>query len=395
VALLAAVATLVATGPGAAAPLSVRLERALRVPGIALGATGAVAIDVRTGKTVYGRNVALSLRPASNEKLAVALAALDQLGPGFRIATRVLGDGRLDGSVFRGALVLKGYGDPTVGSADLALLARRVEAAGVRRVTRAVVGDESYFDTRRTAPGWKPSFYKHESPPLSALVVGEGNVAGHVVDDPALAAARAFSRALRAEGVRVPRGARTGLARSGARTLATVLSARLSTIVRRMDRESDNFIAEVLLKALGARELGRGTTAAGASVVRRVLRERGVPLAGVRIVDGSGLSRYDRLTARAVAALLLSAGSDPEIASAFVRSLAIAGINGTLEDRLESPPARGVVRAKTGTTREASALSGYVRRRFVFSILQNGSPVPWWYARAGQDRFARILAAAR
>jgi serine-type D-Ala-D-Ala carboxypeptidase/endopeptidase (penicillin-binding protein 4) len=378
-----------------AASLSVRLDRALRVPGIALRSTGAVAIDLRTGATVYGRNVAVPLRPASNEKLAVAVAALDELGPSFRIATRVLGNGRLDGAVFRGALVLKGYGDPALGSTDLAVLANRVEAAGIRRVTRAVVGDESYFDTRRTAPGWKPSFYKHESPPLSALVVGEGWLDGRAVDDPALAAARAFSRALRARGVRVPRGARTGVARGGARTIATVLSAPLGAIVRRMNHESDNFVAEILLKELGAHELHRGTTAAGASIVRRVLRERGVSLAGVRIVDGSGLSRYDRLTARAVAELLVSVRADPEVAGAFVRSLAIAGINGTLEDRLESPPARGVVRAKTGTTREASALSGYVRRRFIFSILQNGSPVPWWYARKGQDRFAQVLAAQR
>src|SRR2546430_9458340 len=79
----------------------------------------------------------------------------------------------------------------------------------------------------------------------------------------------------------------------------TLFRSPLSAIVRFMDRESDNFTAEMLLKQLGAVELEHGTSAAGASVVSRVLTEAGVPMTGVRIVDGSGLSRFDRLTAGA------------------------------------------------------------------------------------------------
>jgi D-alanyl-D-alanine carboxypeptidase len=67
-------------------------------------------------------------------------------------------------------------------------------------------------------------------------------------------------------------------------------------------------------------------------------------------------------------------------------------VNGTLVDRMESGPAYGTVYAKTGTTDAASALSGYVRSRYVFSILMNGSPIPWSAARAAQDRFAQVLA---
>jgi serine-type D-Ala-D-Ala carboxypeptidase/endopeptidase (penicillin-binding protein 4) len=159
-----------------------------------------------------------------------------------------------------------------------------------------------------------------------------------------------------------------------------------------MNKESDNFYAEMLLKRLGAMEAGRGTTAAGARIVRRELEERDVPLAGIRIVDGSGLSRRDRLTGRALATLLRAAWLDPRLRRPFYRSLARAGIDGTLEDRMESPPARDLVRAKTGTTLGASALSGYIGGTYVFSVLQNGSPVPWTAARRSQDRFARILA---
>ena len=185
-----------------------------------------------------------------------------------------------------------------------------------------------------------------------------------------------------------------GIAGESAAELARVPSLPLRRLVRWMNTESDNFFAEMLLKVLGARELGQGTTAAGAKVVRRELAERQVPLGGVRIVDGSGLSRGDRLTARALAALLVSALADQRIAGPFVASLAVAGRTGTLEDRMERGPARGRVRAKTGTTLVASALAGYAGRGYVFAVLMNGSPIPSWLARRAQDRFATILARA-
>jgi len=124
----------------------------------------------------------------------------------------------------------------------------------------------------------------------------------------------------------------------------------------------------------------------------QALAEAGVPMAGVRVVDGSGLSRLDRLTANAVAALLQVAWSDPNDRPAFLAALPAAGVNGTLEDRLRKPPARGRVLAKTGTTSDASALSGYVSNRFAFTVLQNGHPLSYWWARRAQDRFAQVLA---
>jgi D-alanyl-D-alanine carboxypeptidase/D-alanyl-D-alanine-endopeptidase (penicillin-binding protein 4) len=116
------------------------------------------------------------------------------------------------------------------------------------------------------------------------------------------------------------------------------------------------------------------------------------PLAGVRIVDGSGLSPRNRLTAAALIGMLVTAWHNPAIRPAFVQSLAVAGVNGTLEHRMERRPARGAVLAKTGSTRESSALSGYVRGRFAFAVLQNGGPVSHFWARRAQDRFAAVLA---
>jgi PBP4 family serine-type D-alanyl-D-alanine carboxypeptidase len=161
-----------------------------------------------------------------------------------------------------------------------------------------------------------------------------------------------------------------------------------------MDRESDNFTAELVLKTLGAEVAGKGTTAAGASVVVDALAEAEVPLAGVRIADGSGLSRLDRLTPRAIASILLALWNDTDLRPVLWDALPVAGRSGTLEHRLDSRPAYGAVRAKTGTTSLASALSGFVRHRFAFAVLQNGDPISTTWARAAQDRFATALAAS-
>jgi D-alanyl-D-alanine carboxypeptidase/D-alanyl-D-alanine-endopeptidase (penicillin-binding protein 4) len=126
----------------------------------------------------------------------------------------------------------------------------------------------------------------------------------------------------------------------------------------------------------------------------RQLAAAKVPMAGVRIVDGSGLSLLDRLTVAALVGTLQAAWSDPKIKAPLLAALPVAGVNGTLEDRMRRGPARGNVFAKTGTTKRASALAGFVRDRYVFAVLQNGHPIAYSWARVAQDRFATVLAAA-
>ncbi len=396
-ALLVLVATLLASSAGAArTALAPRLERALRVPHVDPSRTAALAIDLRTGAVVYSRNEGLSLVPASNEKLAVTYAALATLGTAYRFHTEVAGVGAQVGSVWRGNLVLRGYGDPTLGATDLDLLAGEVAALGITRVTGSVVGDEGWFDTVRTGPGWLPRFYLEESPPLSALVVDRSMYRGRMSRNPALAAASLFRAALETRGVRVRGRSRVGAPPPGV-LLAQDVSPPLAEIVRFMGRESDNFTAELLVKHLAVLDAPpgtRGTTVAGIRVVREALEQAGVPLAGVRLVDGSGLSRSNRLTVAAVVALLEAGLARSDFRDAFLASLAVAGVDGTLEHRLERLPARGRVIAKTGTTRVASALSGFVRRRYVFAVIQNGTPVSTYWTRRAQDRFATILAGA-
>jgi serine-type D-Ala-D-Ala carboxypeptidase/endopeptidase (penicillin-binding protein 4) len=392
---LVAFVAIAAPAPAAAVevtPLARKLAKALRAPHVAPSRTGALAVDLATGRPVYAHNLTLPLIPASNEKLAVTYAALLAFGPAHQFETTVVGEGEQEGGLWRGDLILKGYGDPTLSTLRLHALAAQVRSAGITRVTGRLVGDESYFDSRRTAPGWKSWFFINESPPLSALTADRGRYRGRTSRNPALAATEIFREALRAAGVAVAGRTLVGKSAEDALPLAATSSVPLQLVLRFMNRESDNFTAEVLLKHLGTQLTDQGTTFAGSAVVRQILAEQQIPLGGVRIVDGSGLSRLNRLTPASLVAMLQKSYLDPLVRDVLLSSLPVAGRTGTLRRRMRGSPAAGRVRAKTGTTREASALSGYVKRRYVFAILQNGSPVSTYWARRAQDRFAAVLA---
>jgi PBP4 family serine-type D-alanyl-D-alanine carboxypeptidase len=161
-----------------------------------------------------------------------------------------------------------------------------------------------------------------------------------------------------------------------------------------MDVYSDNFYAEMLMKEIGAVQGTGGSAAAGLTVTRRLLAAAGVPLAGVRMVDGSGLSLVDRWTSNGLAGLLFTMWLAPDLRPYLVPALPIAGETGTLQHRMRKGPAHGLVRAKTGTTDTSSALSGFVGDRYAFSILENGRPVRTVSAEQSQNRFAQVLARA-
>lgn len=388
VVLATAVATATAAGPAAIEP---KLTNALASPSLSLRRTSALAVDVATGAVVFAHNSSLPVAPASNEKIPVSWAALTRLGAGYRFHTEVYGVGGRDGAGWDGDLVLKGFGDPTLSASDLDRLVATIRGRGIRSVSGRILGDESFYDKKRGVAGWKPYFVGGEAPPLSALVVDRA--LGWPALSPPLLAARALRDALVRHGVSVGGRPGLGVAPAEAVSLATDVSAPLARIVQRMNRESDNFYAEMLLKQLLAVTGKVGTSAGGGSLVVATMREAGIPVRGVRIVDGSGLSSLDRLTAEALVGVLRAGASDPAIRAAFLGSLAVAGVSGTLSSRL--PALRGRVKGKTGTTDLACTLSGLIGGNVAFAVLENGSPVSSWAARAAQDRFVTILASSR
>ncbi len=248
----------------------------------------------------------------------------------------------------------------------------------------------------RFGPQWKPSFYGTESPPLSGLTVNRNTAPnGHMLPYPALSAARLMRKALIQHGITVGGIAATGKAPFGSPELAAVSSRPLWRILRAMDRFSDNFMAEMVIKAVGALGDGSGSTASGLKVARAVLQQTiGSDASELHLVDGSGLSSANRATASALAELLARTANDPTIGPALRQALAQAGVNGTLEHR---PAGAGRVLAKTGTLDGVSSLSGYATTqrgtRYAFSILMNGNTLSDWQAHEAQDAIAGLLAA--
>jgi D-alanyl-D-alanine carboxypeptidase/D-alanyl-D-alanine-endopeptidase (penicillin-binding protein 4) len=168
-------------------------------------------------------------------------------------------------------------------------------------------------------------------------------------------------------------------------------------------KPSDNLYGECLLKALGAEKGGAGTTEAGAKVVRDFLKEAGIDTGGLYIADGSGLSRFDNVTPRLLVDLLTNIDRrfPADAKQALQDALPVAGLDGTLRNRFKRTLVEGNLRAKTGSLRGVSALSGYLTassgERFVFSLLLNhfqgaGSTTA---ARTAQDAFTLALAAQR
>lgn len=347
------------------AGLRAKLAREARLLG---GASGLYVRDLDSGRTLFAVRENLALVPASNVKLLLSAAALLRMGPEATIRTSVLGPEPAADGTLAGNVTIVGRGDPYLSAARVRELADQLVAAGVLRVRGRVLADATLLDRRVGSFDSAFAFDRDLGGRLAALAVGGGRGA-----DPALHAAQVLHDALRSAGVRLDGLPRRGRAGPSAVELAASDSAPLSALVTTMNRWSDNYAAELLLKDLGALDAGPGSTEAGAAVVRAQLARLGVH---PRIVDGSGLSRADRATARQLVRLLERMRGRQPAGEAFAASLPLAGREGTLLKRMRGGPARGNCRAKTGTLIGVSALTGYCitagGTTVAFSFLENG-----------------------
>ncbi|MFE7439294.1 D-alanyl-D-alanine carboxypeptidase/D-alanyl-D-alanine-endopeptidase [Streptomyces chartreusis] len=335
-----------------------------------------VVVDAESDDTLWDHNGATALMPASNTKLATATAALTVLGPGHRFTTRVVyGDG---------TLTLVGGGDRTLSSADLAELAQTavagLKAAGLTSVK--VVVDDSLFPEPTLANGWDTGYYPDSVAPVRALVVD-----GHGVEDTSIDAGRVFATQLAADGITIDGDITRAPAGKHDVPIAQHTSAPLSDIVHTMLKQSDNNIAETLLRMTALGAVRPATFEGGTEVVRQVLSQRyGVSLANFEVHDGSGLSRTNRIPAATLAEILelLTEPRYERTLGSIRDGLPVSGEAGSTLgpewgrfDDVKSSCAVGKVHAKTGTLTGAIALSGLTQGKDgkwkVFSFIENGS----------------------
>jgi D-alanyl-D-alanine carboxypeptidase/D-alanyl-D-alanine-endopeptidase (penicillin-binding protein 4) len=344
-------------------------------------AAGAYVVDLGTGEVLFRHRESLALAPASNEKLFTTAAALLRFGASGTLATTLQAPPSTEidaDGVLRGDVYLVGGGDPTLGDAGLQALADQLVARGVVRIDGGVVGDESLFDTLRGGPD---SAYRPDGDLggwLTALSWrhGRAGTAG-----PAKGAAIKLAALLKARKVEYERKPRAGklsavsgggvAAADDAEPLASFTSPTIATLIAQTNIPSENFYAEMLVKALGARFGAGGTTTAGLAVTREQLTALGVH---PKLADGSGLSRVNHTTARQVVRLLERMNGQDNAAT-WMASLPVAGRSGTLRHRMRGTAAGGRCAAKTGTLIGVSALSGYCTStggvRIAFSFIEN------------------------
>lgn len=393
-----------ASGPATAAPFDRAFARQLARAG---GVSGAYVLDTTTGRTLVSLRADVRRNPASVEKLYTTTTALLRFGAAGALQTTVLGSGVLDAATgtWQGDLYLRGGGDPTFGTPSFALraygtgasvgdLANAVKAAGIQAVSGRVYGDASFLDALRGDPA--ASFGLDVADlggPLSGLLYNRGLAkedGSALQTHPAAFAAQQLAIALRHRGVVVSTRAGEAVTPTGAQQLAVVDSPPMATLIRLTLQPSDNLFAEMLVKDVGARFGGAGSTAAGVAVVQRTIRRFRVHPA---IVDGSGLSRRDRTSPHQVVALLAGMRTN----AALLAGLPVPGGPGTLVRRMRHSAAQGRCTAKTGTLSNVSALAGYCRSAnghlLAFAFIENH--VAPLRAKRIEDRLTIALARSR
>jgi D-alanyl-D-alanine carboxypeptidase/D-alanyl-D-alanine-endopeptidase (penicillin-binding protein 4) len=419
-------------------------------------ATSGIAVVDGNGRPLFVRRERTPMTPASTFKVLVGAAALQTLGPDFRFSTTLESvDDPADGTI-RGDVYLVGTGDPLITRDDLRGGVAAVARAGVRTISGAIVADASMFAGDEQNRAWEADDLQYGyAAGTSALSLDQGTVEFHLVPaNPgvparirvlppssfvrvrggvitsyatlltiqrdaarndftfsgrvAAGAEQSFWRPvtdlpryaadvtrtmLRARGVSVGGGVRTGIAPVAPYVLWRHRSPKLRDIVHEMMIESNNHFAEQLLRAVGATR-GTGTEANGALVERAILMRGGVPQDGLRIVDGSGLAASDRVAPLTLAVLMARAAVEPA-GALFVGALPRVGIEGTVRWR-HVTSARGRTRAKSGHIANVNALTGYVQTsrhgRIAFAIIVNDRRADDGPVETGIDRALDVLA---
>ncbi len=386
------------------ARLSDELAAALaRFPDLAEAGTVGIAVQAADGTPVWSSpDAGLGLLPASTMKSLAAGSVLSTLGPTGTLTTTAISNepvGR-DGTI-EGALVLRGVGDPTLTSDDyrrwvypsrpsIAIedLADAVVSAGVRRIAGDVVGDGTGFGPGTSAAGWPSRYFgDFDAHHLSALTIDTGRLVevddrpGRAVSvrieqepDPVLRTALLFARALAERGVVIDGRVRRATAPTRSQNpVAAIESSPMSEVLTFMLQESDNHLADSLVRAVALEDVGDGSWEAAGDRVKTGLHDLGVDTTGFVLSDGSGLSRTNRVSAE-----LLAANDRVQFdqwGRTWSNMLPIAGEAGTLEGRLIGTPAQGRVHAKTGTLDDVRGLAGHVLGtgddRYHFALLVN------------------------
>ena len=384
---------------------------------------GVLIVNPRTGDTLYSKNAGKLFMPASNMKIITSAAALTLLGPDYAYKTTFLADGPVHDSLLDGNLLVIGRGDPTIsdnmrGFATTAMdaLADSIRAHGIRQITGSLARIGDAFPDSIHGYGWEwDDLGEYYGAGVDELIFNEGmapttprpppdtvrdSLYSGPAKDPATAYLNAFNDALLRKQITVEAGVMESILPTPFKmdTLFTFVSLPMRNIIPALMKPSQNQIAEILLKTIGLERGGMGTADSARKIVGQQLLAWGVQPDGFVIRDGSGLSRHDLVSPETLVRVLDRIQRDTAFA-VYYNAMPIAGVDGTLKDRMKGTPAEGNVHAKTGSISAARSLSGYVTtsdgERLIFSILANNWTTPSSAVTGIADQIAAALAAYR
>ncbi len=370
---------------------------------------GLLAYNPILRDTLFQFNHSMSMIPASNTKLFTTAVALSNLGGDFKISTKVFSDdfNITDGSI-NGNLYIKGYGNSTFSLYDLERMVDEIKKKGITLITGNIIGDDTYFDNVYKRDDWIADETANvKLPPISALTVDRNRKITQTrrgrrlrtsvvaVDNPPLNAAAILRSKLIDYGIKVEKGAKVGETPKKV-LLLTDSGVSLSELTKLINKHSDNFLAEGLFKTIGAEASKiQGNAFYSTQAIHDFIEDNGIFSTGTTLVDGSGISRFDQVTPGAIVGLLEAMYFDIKNYNDFYNSLAIAGVDGTLRNRMRGSYAENNFHGKTGSLNGVTSLAGYLKTKknediivsIIFEFQKGGSD----YYKSIEDDIIKLL----
>lgn len=340
-----------------------RLDVLLRSDMLRTSTVGLMVYDLTADSVIFKYNEKQLMRPASTLKMMVAVAALDRLGDGYEYETGLYMTGEVTDSVLDGDLYCKGGFDPVFGQRDLSVFVDSVRSLGIDTIRGNLYADLSMKDADRLGEGW---CWDDDNPVLTPLLINGKD--GFVEE---------FKSRLHRAGITVEGEVKEARTPSDAIRKCTVKRA-VKDILPRMMKKSDNLYSESLFYHLAASRVHSAPVTAkdGRRMMNRLIEKLGYDASDYYIADGSGLSLYNYVSPELEVAFLKYAYRHDRIYVPLYASMPIAGMDGTLDDRMRRGYARGNVHAKTGTVTGVSGLAGYCTAAnghvLCFSIINMG-----------------------
>ena len=323
--------------------------------------TAVLIKDLKTGKILVAHNIDKQLVPASIMKSVTTATLLEKTGPDFKYVTPVYLTGEINDDVAEGNLLIVASGDPTINARNapsspdfIKEIVGALISAGIKEIKGAVVIDESAFPGPSINPNWNAADLNQEYGTGTHGFNFENNAAnGRAVQDPASAFKNKLKTALSKEGISI---GTTAVESSGRRQLLfDHTSAPMDEIMRACMMRSDNQYAEGMMRLIGQKYGGSGSTAEGTARTKALWKSRKIDVDSITIVDGSGLSRTNKVTAHFMADMLTNMARNPYYVSFFP----LAGLEGTLKHLLPNTRLEGYFAMKTGSMNGIQCYAGY------------------------------------